>query len=101
MCSAKQKKRKINYIIKAKSKQQSYTQIARDLKVSVSTVKRVWIHWLDYEEPIEIKRCGRKMSSINENTEKLLNAIYGKKLFGVYILLYQTYYLILYYYQNI
>ncbi len=61
MCSAKLNKRKINYIIKAKSKGQSYTQIARDLRVSVSTVKIGWIHRLDYGELVEIKSCGRKM----------------------------------------
>ncbi len=82
MRSAKVNKRKINYIIKAKSKQQSYTQIARDLKVSVSTVKRVWIHWLDYEEPIEIKTCGMKMSSINENTEKLILYVHNEQKLG-------------------
>ncbi len=40
MGRAKLNKRKINYIIRAKRKGQSYKQIARDLKISVSTVKK-------------------------------------------------------------
>jgi len=37
-------KRKINYIIRAKTKGQSCNQIAKYLKISVSTVKKVWIN---------------------------------------------------------
>ncbi len=75
MVFAKLNKRKINYIIRAKSKGQSYKQIARDLKISIATVKRVWIHWLNYGEPIEIKRGGRKMLIIDENIEKIVLSI--------------------------
>ncbi len=82
MGCAKLNKRKINYIIRAKTKGQSYKQIARDLKISVSTVKRVWIHWLNYGEPIEIKRSGRKMLNIDENIEKIILSVHNEQKLG-------------------
>jgi len=82
MGSPKLNKRKINYIIRAKTKGQSYRQIARDLKISVSTVKRVWIHWLNYGKPIEIKRSGRKMLNIDENIEKIILSVHNEQKLG-------------------
>lgn len=35
--------RKINYIIRAKTRDEMTTNIARDMKISESTVKRVWM----------------------------------------------------------
>ncbi len=82
MGHAKLNKRKIDYIIKSKTKGQSYNQIARDLKISVSTVKRVWIYWLNYGEPIEIKRSGRKMLNIDENIEKIIISVHNEQRLG-------------------
>ncbi|MGC8630054.1 MAG: hypothetical protein ACP5T1_03560 [Thermoplasmata archaeon] len=54
MISLKLTERKIGYIVRAKKKGQSYKQISTDLKISISTIKRVWIYWLNtninYEE---------------------------------------------------
>ncbi|MGC8497681.1 MAG: hypothetical protein ACP5NL_06780 [Thermoplasmata archaeon] len=54
MSSLKLTERKIRYIVRAKKKGQSYKQISTDLKISISTIKRVWIYWLNtninYEE---------------------------------------------------
>jgi len=82
MGNTKLNKRKIDYIIKAKINGQSYKQIARELKISVSTVKKVWIHWLNYGEPIEIKRSGRKMLNIDENIEKIVLSVHNEQKLG-------------------
>ena len=37
--------RKIRYIIRAKKRCDSTNKIAQDMKLSPSTVKRVWMHW--------------------------------------------------------
>ncbi len=82
MGHTKLNKRKIDYIIKSKTKGQSYKQIAGDLEISVSTVKRVWIHWLNYGEPIEIKKNGRKMLNIDENIEKIILSVHNEQKLG-------------------
>jgi len=82
MGNTKLNKRKIDYIIKAKINGQSYNQIAGYLEISVSTVKRVWIHWLNYGKPIEIKKNGRKMLNIDENIEKIVLSVHNEQKLG-------------------
>jgi len=53
-------KKKIDYIIRAKTRNDSNKNIAVDMKISKSTVKRVWTHWLIHKGPIPIKKFGRK-----------------------------------------
>jgi response regulator of citrate/malate metabolism len=46
--------KKIRYIIRAKTKNDSTKNIAQDMKLSESTVKRVLMHWIKHHEPIPI-----------------------------------------------
>ncbi|RZB32205.1 MAG: hypothetical protein AEth_00528 [Candidatus Argoarchaeum ethanivorans] len=64
--------KKIRYIIRAKSKNDSTKNIALDMKLSESTVKRVWMHWIKYHEPIPIKKFGRKRKEVDKSSEELI-----------------------------
>ncbi len=63
---------KINYIIRAKTRDEMTTNISRDMKVSESTVRRVWMHWLKYGQTIPIKKFGRPKKEIDEKSEQLI-----------------------------
>ena len=47
--------RKIRYIIRAKIRGESTNRIAQDMKLSPSTVKRVWMHWTKTKMPLKLK----------------------------------------------
>jgi FixJ family two-component response regulator len=64
-------KKKISYIIRAKTRNESNKNIAVDMKISKSTVKRVWTHWIKHNEPIPIMKFGRKKKVTDENWLKL------------------------------
>ena len=42
--------KKIRYIIRYKTNNISTKSIAKDLKLSESTVKRVWMHWIKNQD---------------------------------------------------
>lgn len=42
------------------------------MKVSESTVKRVWMHWLKYSQTIPIKKFGRPKKGVDEKSEQLI-----------------------------
>lgn len=65
-------KKKVDYIIRAKKRNDSDKNIGKDMKVSPSTVKRVWMYWLKNEEPIPIKKFGRKKTVTDDESEKLI-----------------------------
>lgn len=58
-------RRKINYIIRNKINGNSTKEIAADMKVSISTVKRVWMYYLKNREAVPIKKSGRKKKEID------------------------------------
>ncbi|MGC8646296.1 MAG: hypothetical protein ACP5T9_02025 [Thermoplasmata archaeon] len=60
MSSQKLTECKIRYIIRAEKNDQSYKQIATDLKLSISTIKRVWIDWLNTNEILPFMKGSRK-----------------------------------------
>ncbi|MGC8692580.1 MAG: helix-turn-helix domain-containing protein, partial [Thermoplasmata archaeon] len=72
MCSQKLTERKIRYIINSRKRGSGIKQIAMDLKISQSTVKRVWRYYLDTGEKLIIKDGGRKMKEINPDEEKIV-----------------------------
>lgn len=74
--------RKIKYIIRAKTRNDSDKNIARDMKISTSTVKRVWMYWLKHHEPIPIKKFGRKNKVISEESERLILEVYTEQKLG-------------------
>ncbi len=75
-------KKKISYIIRAKTRNDSNKNIAVDMKICKSTVKRVWTHWLKHHEPIPLKKFGRKKKVTDENSEKLIIAVQKEQKLG-------------------
>jgi transposase len=64
--------KKIRYIIRAKTRGESTKRIAEDMKLSPSSVKRVWMHWTKTKMPLNIKIFGRKKKTLDEGSEKLI-----------------------------
>ena len=64
--------RKINYIIRAKTNNISTKRIALEMKLSESTVKRVWMYWIKNRKPLPIKKFGRKSQELDEGTVALI-----------------------------
>jgi transposase len=69
---AKLTDKKIRYIIRAKKRGESTNRIAHDMKLSPSTVKRVWMHWTKTKMHLIIKKFGRKKKSMDEESVKLI-----------------------------
>ena len=63
---------KIRYIIRYKTNNYSTKSIAKDLKISESTVKRVWMHWIRTKTPLNISKFGRKKKELDKATEELI-----------------------------
>ncbi|MCX6677689.1 MAG: hypothetical protein NTU95_07060 [Methanothrix sp.] len=57
--------RKIRYIIRAKKRGENTNRIAEDMKLSPSTVKRVWMHWTKTKMQLNIKKFGRKKKTLD------------------------------------
>jgi putative transposase len=64
--------RKIQYIIRAKKRGESTKRIAVDMKLSESTVKRVWMHWLRTKMPLNIRKFGRKKKELDSDSVQLI-----------------------------
>ena len=64
--------KKIRYIIRYKTNNISTKKIAEDLKLSPSTVKRVWMHWTRTKMPLNISKFGRKKKKMDEASEELI-----------------------------
>jgi len=75
-------KKKISYVIRAKMKNDSNKNISVDMKISKSTVKRIWTHWLKYNEPIPIKKFGRKKKVTEEESEKIIIEVQKEQKLG-------------------
>jgi FixJ family two-component response regulator len=56
--------RKIRYIIRAKKRGESTKRIAEDMKLSPSSVKRVWMHWTKTKMPLIINKFGKKKKTL-------------------------------------
>ncbi len=79
MDCTKLNKRKINYIIRAKNKRTELQADWKGLKNKCINSEKGMIHWLNYGEPIEIKRSGRKMLNIDEKIEKIILSVHNKQ----------------------
>jgi transposase InsO family protein len=64
--------KKISYIIRAKIRGESTNRIAVEMKVSPSTVKRVWMYWTKTKMPLRIKKFGRKRKTLDAESEQLI-----------------------------
>ena len=74
--------KKIHYIIRAKIKNDSTKNIAISMKLSESTVKGVWIHWINHQEPIPIKKFGRKKTETDDESERLIIKVHEEQKLG-------------------
>jgi putative transposase len=52
------------------------------MKLSKSTVKRVWMHWIKHHEPIPIKKFGRKKKETDEGSEELILKMHEEQKLG-------------------
>jgi transposase len=64
--------KKVKYIIRAKTNNISTKRIALEMKVSESTVKRVWMYWMKNRELLPIKKFGRKSQEVDEDSVELI-----------------------------
>ena len=71
--------KKIRYIIRAKKRCESTNRIAQDMKLSPSTVKRVWMHWTKTKMPLIIKKFGRKKKPLDEESTKLILEVHKEQ----------------------
>jgi putative transposase len=75
-------RRKINYIIRNKINNNSTKMIAADMKVSISTVKRVWMYYLKNREAVPIKKSGRKKKELDDETRIQIIKIHKEQKLG-------------------
>lgn len=75
-------KKKIDYIIRAKTRNDSNKNIAVDMKIGKSTVKRVWTYWLKHNAPIAIKKFGRKKQVTDEKSVELIIQVKNEQKVG-------------------
>ena len=52
------------------------------MKLSESTVKRVWMHWINHQEPIPIKKFGRKKKVTDGESERLIIKVHEEQKLG-------------------
>ena len=74
--------RKIRYIIRAKKRGESTKRIAADMKLSPSSVKRVWMEWTKTKMPLSIKKFGRKKKTLDVESERLILEVNKKQNLG-------------------
>ncbi|MDM7913632.1 MAG: IS481 family transposase [Methanotrichaceae archaeon] len=74
--------RKIRYIIRAKIRNQSTKSIAADMKISQSTVKRVWMYYHKNHDLLPLKKFGRPKKAINEEDERLILKVHKEQNLG-------------------
>jgi putative transposase len=75
-------RRKIKYIIRSKINNKSTKRIAAEMKVSISTVKRVWMYWLENREAVPIKKSGRKKKEVESETKAQIIEIHKEQKLG-------------------
>lgn len=63
---------KIRYIIRAKIRVESTKTISAEMKLSQSSVKRVWMHWTKTKMLLNIKKFGRKKKTLDAESERLI-----------------------------
>ena len=64
--------KKIRYIIRAKKRGESTKRISEDMKLSPSSVKRVWMEWTKTKMLLSIKKFGRKKKPMDKESTKLI-----------------------------
>jgi len=65
--------KKVRYIVRHKRRGKSNREIAFEMRVSVSTVKRVWSYWLTHREYLSIRKRGRKVKGLSEKEKEIIS----------------------------
>ena len=65
--------KKVRYIVRHKRRGKSNREIAFEMRVSVSTVKRVWSYWLTHREYLPIRKRGRKVKELSEKEKEIIS----------------------------
>ncbi len=75
-------RRKIRHIIRNKINNNSTKRIAAEMKVSISTVKRVWMYWLKNREAVPINKSGKKKKELDDDNRSQIIKIHKKQKLG-------------------
>ena len=70
------------YIVRHKQRGKSNREIAFEMRVSISTVKRVWSYWLAYKEYLPIRKRGRKVKELSEEEKEIIREAKAKYKLG-------------------
>jgi len=62
---------RVKYIIRAKTNNISSRIIAAEMKASIRTVNRVWMHWTKIKTLLSIKKLGGKKRPVTMNPSRL------------------------------
>jgi len=74
--------RKVRYIVRHKRRGKTNREIAFEMRVSISTVKRVWSYWLTHREYLPIKKRGRKVKELSEEEKEIIREAKAKYRLG-------------------
>ena len=74
--------KKVRYIVRHKQRGKSNREIAFEMRVSISTVKRVWSYWLAYKEYLPIRKRGRKVKELSEEEKEIIREAKAKYKLG-------------------
>jgi len=74
--------RKMRYIVRHKQRGKSNREIAFEMRVSISTVKRVWSYWLTHREYLPIRRRGRPKMELTEEEKEIIREAKAKYKLG-------------------
>jgi len=69
--------------VRHKQKGKSNREIAFEMRLSVSTVKRVWSYWLTHKECFPIRRRGRKVKELSEEEKEVIKEVKARYRLGV------------------
>jgi len=75
--------KKVRYIVRHKRRGKSNREIAFEMRVSVSTVKRVWSYWLTHGGYLPIRKRGRKVKELSEKEKEIISEAKMKSLMSV------------------
>ena len=74
--------RKVRYVVRHKQRGKTNREIAFEMRVSISTVKRVWSYWLTHREYLPIRKRGRKVKELSEEEKEIIKEAKAKYRLG-------------------
>ena len=74
--------RKVRYVVRHKRRGKTNREIAFEMRVSISTVKRVWSYWLTHREYLPIRKRGRKVKELSGEEKEIIKEAKAKYKLG-------------------